>query len=234
MPDDPAYGRGVQSAPSRTAPPPQPPSPPGAQPAPAEPEELRIPFNQRTVNAMCIVIGTLCVLLVPLFGFAALVALGIMHVQGPVRLETVVIILVLPVCWTVMFGWVGGLWRSVRHGEAALILTPDGLFDNVSGYRVGLIPWDELASVYHASAYLGLPGVPPILRQLLRVPAPLLVLAPRRPDYFLTRLPAAKAASYRLDQRRWNGCMVIGGRLLGIPVDEAEARIRAYISRLER
>lgn len=226
--------RQVQSAPARPAPPRQPPSPPAAQPASAEPEALSIPFNQRTVSALCIVIGTLCVLLVPLFGFAALGALGMMHIQGPVRLEAAVILLIIPVCWTVLIGWVGGLWQSVRRGESAIILTPEGLIDNVSGYRVGLIPWNELASVYHSSGYLGIPGGSLRLRQLVRLGEPLLVLAPRRPDYFLTRLPAVRAASYRMDQRRWNGCLVIGGRMLGIAADEAEARIRDYVSRLDR
>lgn len=234
MSGDPAHGLTVQAAPARAVPPPQFPSPPAAQPSPAEPEELSIPFNRRTVDTLCAVIGTLCVLLVPLFGLAGVVALGMIRLPGPVRLEALVILLVIPVCWTVMIGWVAGLRRSVRHGEAALVLTPDGLIDNVSAYRLGLIPWDELASVYHSSAYLGLPVGPPGLRQLVRLGEPLLVLAPRQPDYFRTHLPVAKAASYRMDQRRWHGCLVIGGRLLGIPADEAEARIRSYVSRLER
>lgn len=188
-------------------------------------KEFAVPYNRRVLCQSFVVILALFLAGLPvavLFASGAL--FGVPHMgilwRGISLVALVVYCLFLwfTACWALFLG------RCLRFHTPAFIFRQDGIVDNASAYRVGLIHWTEMEQIYAADVCF---GVPFALRVLLRIsPRRFVVIALKSGTAFLSCQPRWKR--YSLASERPKEALAVDDRMLTVTATEFMQSLNEY------
>lgn len=197
-------------------------------------DEVAIPFNRRSLWGLFGLAALLSLsggALVALFGSCVL--LDTPHTGLLTRGIYAVFLALFCLCYGFTVQWALFLGRCLRRDLPAVVFRRDGIFDNASGYWVGLLPWSDLARIYPSEIYLGLRFAS---RVRLRVPyrrRRMVTIEIKDAVGFRSRLPWLKATCLRLEQPQ--GTLRIGDGLLAVTAEEFMRRLNDYyVTRVRR
>jgi hypothetical protein len=189
-------------------------------------DEVAIPFDRGNLQAMFLYTIIMSLGGVALFDFLGSGILfgtphkgWVLHGQPGLVVRGIFAVVLVLCCPCILFiaQWALFLGRCLWHDLPAVVFRRDGLVDNASYYRVGLIPWSALARAYPSDA----PGLircnPP--------PRPVFLML-KDPTGFRARLPWLKAMSLRLEHVQ--GRLVISDGLMAVTSDEFVRRLNDY------
>lgn len=188
-------------------------------------EEVAIPYNRRVLFQSFIVVLVLFLANLPIAVLLASgVLFGVAHMSILWRCMSSVVLVVYCLGLWFTAHWALFLGHCLRSHTPAFIFREDGIVDNASAHRLGLIHWTEIERVYPTDRYFRLRFVP---RILLRIPRRrLVVIALKSGTAFLSRQPKWK--HYSLASQRPKEVLAVDDRMLTVTATEFMQRLNEY------